>query len=160
MRRRLTARRTLTLPLVLAILALAGFFGLRSLDLISTSAAHNEGFISVDTVLTAPTNTQLKCGTDTNDQVDIILSGQVDVGENGSITLASTADDRLNSVLELVADGTDQVDVIDGQVDVDESGTITAADDMTDVMLVLFSAAGATDQVDVIDGRVDVDESG
>src|SRR3972149_4470875 len=119
-------------------MALAGFFGLFSLDLIPTSAAHNEGFISVDTVLTAPTNTQNKCGGDTNDQVDIILSGQVDVG----------------------ADGTDQVDVIDGQVDVDESGTITAADDMTDVMLVLFSAAGATDQVDVIDGRGDGDERG
>src|SRR3990172_2600441 len=120
MRRRLTARRTLTLPLVLAILALAGFFGLFSLDLIPTSAAHNEGFISVDTVLTAPTNTQLKCGTDTNDQVDIILSGQVDVNEATGIT---TADDRLNSVLELVADGTDQVDVIDGLGDGDERGT-------------------------------------
>src|SRR3972149_1778330 len=124
MRRRLTVRRTLTLPLVLAILAVAGFFGLRSLGVISTSAAHNEGFISVDTVLTAPTNTHQKCGTDTNDQVDVILSGQVDVGENGSITLASTVDDRANSVLELVADGTDQVDVLDGQVDVDGSGAI------------------------------------
>src|SRR3972149_6763799 len=103
-------------------MALAGFFGLFSLDLIPTSAAHNEGFISVDTVLTAPTNTQNKCGGDTNDQVDIILSGQVDVTENATITPSpGTLDDRANSVLELVADGTDQVDVIDGQVDVDES---------------------------------------
>src|SRR3989304_3358355 len=49
--KRAKAARLLTFPVILTILALAGFFGLRSLGVIPTSAAHSEGTVSTDTVL-------------------------------------------------------------------------------------------------------------
>src|SRR3990172_9255911 len=57
--KRAKAARLLTFPVILTILALAGFFGLRSLGVIPTSAAHSEGTVSTDTVLGS--NTQNAC---------------------------------------------------------------------------------------------------
>src|SRR3990170_7560566 len=60
--KRAKAARLLTFPVILTILALAGFFGLRSLGVIPTSAAHSEGTVSTDTVLGS--NTQNACTID------------------------------------------------------------------------------------------------
>src|SRR3990172_6452549 len=60
--KRAKAARLLTFPVILTILALAGFFGLRSLGVIPTYGAHSEGTVSTDTVLGS--NTQSACTID------------------------------------------------------------------------------------------------
>src|SRR3990172_9623818 len=59
--KRAKAARLLTFPVILTILALAGFFGLRSLGVIPTSAAHSEGTVSTDTAPATTPNNQNDC---------------------------------------------------------------------------------------------------
>jgi hypothetical protein len=85
-----------------------------------------------------------------------IMTGLVDVTENGSVT---TFDDLSNLNLASVPPTTNRMDIIDGFVDVDQNGTINALDDATDIRLVRL-VGSVVDQVDIIDGQVDTNEDG